>query len=273
MNYARWQEARAPKTVAANGSFVIRGNMFDYVSGSDPQVCDWYLNFADPELFFGYGTALFAQDEMQVAEHPILGALREALVATGKQAKTIDERLRPTPVTITQVQRRCAIDARGGLYGNAFARAPVEQVREACQPICPPTLSNILAIAAPRGGSGAYTLDQIRDILSTAYTGFSAAKQESQRMCGPEVRTVIHTGFWGCGAFGGNQLLMTAVQALAGDLADVDIVFHAVDNVGAMLAKVGRDTYERFRAASTSTAKILDLILRQGYPWMQPDGN
>jgi len=36
----------------------------------------WYVNFADPRLFTAYGSGLFAQDEIQAAEHPILGHLR-----------------------------------------------------------------------------------------------------------------------------------------------------------------------------------------------------
>ncbi len=42
---------------------------------------EWWVNFADPHLFVAYGSSLFAQDEIQVAEHPSLGHLREALYA------------------------------------------------------------------------------------------------------------------------------------------------------------------------------------------------
>src|SRR5829696_8622591 len=37
---------------------------------------NWHLNFAGPDLFFAYGSAAFAQDEIQVAEHPVLGSVR-----------------------------------------------------------------------------------------------------------------------------------------------------------------------------------------------------
>ena len=44
---------------------------------------DWYLNFAHYDLFCAYGGALFAQDEMQVVEHPALASLRHALLDEG----------------------------------------------------------------------------------------------------------------------------------------------------------------------------------------------
>ena len=52
---------------------------------------------------------------------------------------TVDGRGDPTPVTISGVQRRCAIDTLPnlgagrpeGLYGNAFARALKEQMMAA----------------------------------------------------------------------------------------------------------------------------------------------
>lgn len=40
---------------------------------------DWHINFADFHLFGFYEGGLFAQDEMQVAEHPILGSIRDYL--------------------------------------------------------------------------------------------------------------------------------------------------------------------------------------------------
>ncbi len=51
---------------------------------------------------------------------------------------------------------------------------------------------------------------------------------------------LIHTGFWGCGAFGGNRTLMVILQALAADLAGVETVFWAVDKRGVELAEEAR---------------------------------
>lgn len=91
---------------------------------------EWHVNFADTRLFTAYGTGLFAQDEMQVAEHPALGALREALNA--RRWPTLTEECgQATPVLVRGVQRRCRVQtdanaAEGrpyGLYGNRFMMA------------------------------------------------------------------------------------------------------------------------------------------------------
>lgn len=279
LRYTRWSEATPPEVVTPPRRLEIASGVFDYVPATGAGACEWHMNFADPSLFFAYGSALLAQDELQVLEHPILGSLREALLAAGKQARTVDASGRPTPVTITGVERRCAFNTlpdpktgRKSLYGNAFARASVQEVLAACKLISPPTISNILAMAAPSGGWGAYSSDELSHILATAYTGFVAARGESERV-GPDVRTVIHTGFWGCGAFGGNRILMTILQALAGELAEVDIVFHSVDATGASLAKEGMRLYKSLRASSSSTSQIVDAIHKQGFVWGESDGN
>ena len=64
---------------------VFAPNSFDYQQdGSSPTV-QWYLNFADNDLFAFYAGALLAQDELQVLECPELAALREYFVqATSK---------------------------------------------------------------------------------------------------------------------------------------------------------------------------------------------
>ncbi len=44
---------------------------------------------------------------------------------------------------------------------------------------------------------------------------------------------MIHTGFWGCGAFGGNRVLMTTLQILAAEMAGLErVVFHTGDASG-----------------------------------------
>src|SRR5690606_8342524 len=79
-------------------------------------------------------------------------------------------------------------------------------------------------------GSGAYTAAQIRETLTIAYTGFRAAVLESDALGVP---TELHTGFWGCGAFGGNRELMVLLQWLAASAAGVtQLVMHVMDDAG-----------------------------------------
>ena len=231
IDYSRWAAMPLPPHIdptSAAARATGRPGYFDYVPVVEGAV-EWHVNFADPHLFVAYGSSLFAQDEMQVTEHPALGAIREALSARGLRAVTV-EAGEPTPALVMGVERRCAVATESnavegrplGLYGNAFCVLPAEAVVRATTAIDPATITNLIAIAAPRPSYGTYTREQIEDALVTAYSGFRAAALESERAFGAEAPVVIHTGFWGCGAFGGNRVLMVMLQACAAELAGVD---------------------------------------------------
>jgi hypothetical protein len=263
---------------------VVRDGFFDYqpLAGAQPAI-EWHLNFADPNLFYAYGWAMFAQDEIQVAEHPVLASLREALVAEGLPARTVAAG-RPTPVLVMGAERRVRIATdpraeRGGpswLYGIAFAEAAAEEVRQATIPIDPPTITNVIALAAPFGGHGRYRREQIELALVTAYSGFRAAVLESQGVAGSDVRVVVHSGFWGCGAFGGNRVLMTMLQALAAEMAGLHLlVLHIGEPSGresvVQATAILRDTMAS--TGPTDTAELVSRIEGMGLEWGHSDGN
>lgn len=262
----------------------IRPDFFDYAAVGDPaRTVEWHVNFADPALFVAYGSRLFAQDELQVAEHPLLACVREALLAEGLPAKTVDE-TGATPVLVRDVERRLEVStdvnsAAGrpaGLYGNQFAASPLDAVRRATRKIRPSTSSNIIAMAAPSGGRGEYTAREITSVFSTAYTAFSAALQESAAGDAGR-RVVIHSGFWGCGAFGGNRRLMVALQALAARAAGVGLlVMHSGNRNGAEEMARGLEVADML-AFRCGPACPLDRIVERtamlGYRWGAGDGN
>jgi hypothetical protein len=243
----------------------------------------WHVNFADPQLFVAYGSALLAQDELQCAEHPLLGSLREALLAENQPALTVDGRT-PTPVLVTGVERRCAITTEPdleagrplGLYGNRFAAAAPNTVRAAVRVLKPPTRSNLIAMAAPGGGRGPYRPEQLERVIVTAYTGFAAAVAESHRMW-PGAPVEIRTGFWGCGAFGGNRHAMTLLQVLAARLATVDrLQFYVFDDPGHAKFRTGIADLEHVLAsgrAGESMAEMIERIAGLDYEWGVSDGN
>ncbi len=282
----RWAaHVNNPLSFDQSSGVEIQSNDYDYRPVGDPATSlEWHVNFADPRLFVAYGSRLFAQDEMQVAEHPILGSVREALLARGLAALT-EEAGQPTPVLVRNVERRIAVAtdinaAQGrprGLYGNRFAEAPFDVVRRATQRIDPSTFSQIIAIAAPCGGRGDYTLGQIERIFITAYAAFAAARSETVRSRGESCQTVIHTGFWGCGAFGGNRKLMVAAQRLAGWAAGVEtLVFHAADETGAVETQTALDVAQGVAlrcGASCSLRTLADHLEMLGYRWGESDGN
>lgn len=279
--YSRWPAFPLPAAVSAPNAMqrvVVHEGIYDYAPTSGGEgCCEWHVNFADPRLFVFYGSGLFAQDEMQVAEHPSLGALREALHARQWTARTT-ENGEPTPVLVKGVERRCRVAVApsvvggrpNGLYGNAFMMAKAEAVRLATVRLEPPTISNVIAIAAPYGMSGRYHAKDIELALVPAYTGFRAAVQESDGS-----PAVVHTGYWGCGAFGGNRVLMSMLQVLAAELAGVKrLVFHTVTAPGRAEFDQAMEKLQReLPGPAVNTPSALERIAGMGLRWGAGDGN
>ncbi|MBL8808876.1 MAG: hypothetical protein JNM43_01755 [Planctomycetaceae bacterium] len=283
ISVSRWKQMTLPEVFSrsmARPAFEMREDYFTYDAGTRDR-CEWHLNFAHYDLFCAYGGRLFAQDEMQVAEHPALASLRHALLDSGSAALTVEHGV-ATPILIMNVERRCAVATEPnlemgrpyGLYGNQFSSATEQVIRKATQVLVPPTTSNIIAMEAPAGGTGRYTHQEIEFILATAYTGFSAAVSESRQNISPNVQTVIHTGYWGCGAYGGNRALMPLLQMVAACCAEVDVlVFHTGGDSGSYQKSAG--TFANI-VPLNRTVKTNDLIAgikRLGYTWGISDGN
>jgi hypothetical protein len=299
LEYSRWAHMPLPEEcdLAAAGALVeVRDGYFDYApceQAADPAspapagvgpVVEWHVNFADPKLFGFYGSAFFAQDEIQVAEHPALAALRQALLAIGMPAITLDERS-PTPALVAGVERRLAISTRPdrdrglpyGLYGRSFANAGETAVRSCARVLDPPTISNILAMCAPRGGHGAYAAPQVQHILDTAYTGFRAAVLESAGLVSAldieeDARVIVHSGFWGCGAFGGNRVMMSLLQIVAAQMAGLHrLVLHVGDPSGRLPVEQALGL-ARDLSAVTSTHNLIVRLPFVGLEWGVSDG-
>ena len=136
-----------------------------------------------------------------------------------------------------------------------------------------PTRTNLIAIAAPGGGTGPYWPAVLERILVTAYTGFAAALAESRRLW-PGTPVEIRTGFWGCGAFGGNRRAMTLLQLLAARLAGIDRVrFYAFDDKGRTDARAGEADLTAAIDGATTVAEILARVDDLDYEWGVSDGN
>lgn len=274
-----------PDLVPSNGTtFDLREDVFSYGPPTGGAF-EWHVNFADPNLFVAYGSQLLAQDELQVLEHPVLASLRELLAASDDPLlrPITDEDDAPTPVLIRGVERRCALatdvdllEGRPlGLYGSAFARATEKTIARAVTVLVPPTISNLIAMAAPLGGEGRYTEAEIHRALWTAFTAFRAAVVDA-RAAGAPGAVVVHTGHWGTGAFGGNRVLMAILQRLAARIAGVDrLVFHTVDATG--VAPVEEATRRLSvwapERSNVELADVLRAVHATGFVWGTPDGN
>ena len=195
-------------------------------SSASPVV--WHVNFADRLLFGYYSSALFAQDELQVSEHPCLASLAEfLLVAAREWADDADDSKRAaqpytavaqgysdriiTPCLIMNARREASLDC-DELYGHKLQSASQAVLSRAVHPVIPPSFSHIIAMSAPtpRGEGSRYSQLDLQCILNTALTAFTAAVSESQHYLQQpytghsasepaEAEVVIHTGNWGCG--------------------------------------------------------------------------
>ncbi len=286
MTYSRWPEMPLPDSVDLNRAVdrvAVRDGFYDYRLQLEPgAAAEWHVNFADPELFGSYGIHYMAQDELQVAEHPGLGALREALLAEGLAAVTV-EAGRPTPVLVTGAKRRVQFATETnpdegrpiGLYGRNFRQSDADAVRRATTVIDPPTVTHVIAIAALANGSGRYTRDQLDYTLTTAHTGFRAAVMESGKSTGLARQVVVHSGFWGAGAFGGNPVLMTVLQIVAAEMAGVGILvlYAGSPPRWSALERALSIARELLGPGRLSTSELLDRVDAMAFRWGAGDGN
>jgi hypothetical protein len=132
-------------------------------------------------------------------------------------------------------------------------------------------------MAAPSGGRGVYTARQIAYIFTTAYTAFAAARRETDIASGQGAPCCVHTGFWGCGAFGGNRQLMIAVQALAAMATGISHLFvHAGDAAGAQDVRAGLLMANQIESTTPSPRSLETLataLESRDCRWGVSDGN
>lgn len=251
-----------------------RKGYFRYATS--PETDDWFMNFAHHDLFHGYGHFMFAQDEVQVAEHPALACVREMMQArTDSLRPATVENGSPTPILIRGVQLMLKIDTRA-IYGARFSHATDDTIRQSVTEIDPPTHSNILAIEAPiHSGNRIYTRAEIEAALRTAYAGFRAVVLASVADCSPAKPIVLNTGNWGCGAYGGNRQLMLTVQILAARLAGIArVVFYCGTDSVEDVTTFDSALSHRFKFyPGAKLEHVIDRLVAAAFPWGMPDGN
>ncbi|MBD3255478.1 MAG: hypothetical protein GF383_10315 [Candidatus Lokiarchaeota archaeon] len=297
--FSKWKSMDWRNTVASLDyptNHIMREDSYDYLplNPNRSKCIEWHVNFADRNLFQYYGGNLFAQDEMQAAEHPTMGAIREALLSLEKEdlksgPYTRDVEAKPTPVLLRGLERRVEISVEPnaeesrpkGLYGRKFAHASKEAIKKACKIIKPPRKTNLVAMEAPKYGRGAYDKEKIIDAYSTAYTAFLATRIESHLELNDDLlekpTVVIHTGNWGTGVYGGNKTLMAFLQILASQTAGIDyFVFHTFDHPSSEKYKAAQK-FLKSSISSDNTIKnveqVIDKVHNFKFSWGISDGN
>lgn len=281
INITRWNTENIPEYIT-NKQLKIQviNDIYQYTQ-KDDSYTSWHVNFADGDLFIAYGSDLFAQDEHQVMEHPILANIKEMLLDFSKSNNIYDPNTRnydkkpyfSTPILIKNAQRIFSIDTKpneesnNGIYGQYFSLSSFDEIQKRTIIIKNKQFSNIIAMEAFSCSKGFYKKEQIEDMFITSYTSFKAAKQISSS------KVSINTGNWGTGVYGGNKIINALIQLLAAMCAEVDeIIFHTLDT------KSFNETSSLFKSFTEKDEKI-DLnnifceLVKMNFKWNHGDGN
>lgn len=246
---------------------------YDYTKAKEDEDT-WFVNFADPTLFVAYDSDLFAQDEIQTLEMPLLASC--CLFLDQRQAdhttKTVTDFGEPTPYLFKSVPYWISVNTKpimkdgttADIYGDEFMYATEEELSAGIKVFEGNVRVNVLAIAAPRCRSGQrYNTAELSQIIKTLLCSYSAVREQIKG------KVVLHAGNWGCGAFGGNKELMYLAQIYAASVCGIDeLVMHdwkeEIDRA--------RTLYENMDK-KMSFADVVAFLHSRKYEWGESDGN
>lgn len=242
----------------------------------------WYVNFADPVLFVAYDSDLFAQDEIQTLEMPLLGSCQRYLEEKALDGLEIYTQVHgvPTPYLIKNVPQWMTVNTSPvmpdgrveSIYGYMFEESDEETVRAGVKVLEGQRFNNIMAISAAVPGEGTYSKDDIRLLLKTLLCSFDYVVENPIGGSSEDLtaKTVIHTGNWGCGAFGGNRELTYVLTIYSACVCKVDrLVLHGVSD----------DCLDRAKAVvaaldgNMTIEEVVDSLYERRYQWGESDGN
>ena len=133
LTVSAWQPGATLEPIAITAATVIEEHTGIYPYADTPASrngAEWCVNFADRWLFNYVEGNLLAQDELQIAEHPVSSCLRHAMADSAIAPMTRDRSKHdaPRPLLIHGILRHVHLDTTTGLYGNTFAYAPADDV-------------------------------------------------------------------------------------------------------------------------------------------------
>lgn len=275
------------------------GECFGYVShappGSSPSTLVT-MNFGDPMLMVCAPKQHFAQDEIQQVEFPdLLGWLN--VISDSSRCESAGVRL--VEGSLDAVHRHCVEQNRctpwlfSGLphklrvamrtpaghpcYGHQASRLWTHnnpEVRDdllaAVTPVQELRRCNLMYLWSLPPCHGCYTVEDCRQITERLYCGLIGWKH----VYGANVRLELHTGNWGCGAFGGNVRLHTMLQMLAATAAGcVDrVIYHSPTARELELAQKWTELLAQVPARETTFDAIFAKLVENRIQWSAGDG-
>ena len=248
-------------------------DFYDYTKAREDEDV-WFVNFADPTLFVAYDSDLFAQDEIQTLEMPLLAAFKKYIEfrSIGGFAPLTNAYGNPTPYLFKGVPYWISVNTSPvlkdgnieSIYGNNFMDASDEAIEAGIRTFEGDLRCNVFAISAPVGGYGRYSEEELTELMKTLICSYSAVREQAKG------KVVIHSGNWGCGAFGGNRELMYLAQMYAASVCGIDeLVMHAVDEE---VLERANSLYE-YMDKKMKFADVVAFLHSRKYEWGEGDGN
>ncbi len=220
---------------------VVVPGTFRY-DASTANTVHWTANFADSNLFGFCEGPLLAQDEQQVAEHPALAHIKAALTPEQRTLHRFEAALFQNVPRLGALDTTTPLAGRvppQTLYGNVFAGASQLEIQSRLTQFNNPVGSNIFAIEAPKVPLALKDQPYQRKDLETLFFTFKNFLLAMKETC-PGAKNVVHTGNWGCGAWGNDPktvYLMTLAATRSAGTAD-ELRMHPLGNNNELQAAV-----------------------------------
>ncbi len=184
------------------------------------------VDFAAEDIGGGWRAQGNVQEERMFCEIPEL-ALMAYLAAKTKTPLQPFDRIsgRHQPFLVTHVEREWEISTE--IYARQMYDKEPEEIADFVKSAPKGPKINIVAIVAKHWDKNSlehYSEADLRFHLEAAYLACRAEK-----LANPSDSLLI-TGAWGCGAFNNSEMMMTAIQMLAGRMTGVNLKFAGVGN-------------------------------------------
>jgi hypothetical protein len=194
---------------------------FEYPQSTKQQM-HWTANFADNRLFHFAEKHLFAQDEIQVLEHPSLLVSKKLLTQEQLHLDLFDVALFQNVPRLGNLDTTTKVTGKShSLYGPNFKKASQQDILSRLTDIDSPTNSNIFAISAPKITKElegkVYSKEHLEQLFFTFYNACVSIKNNN-----PDKQIIMHSGNWGAGAFGNDIKTVYLLQCAAARCVGID---------------------------------------------------
>jgi len=194
-----------------------------------------------------------------------------------------------TPIIITNALRHGNFyqNKLHKIYGNKFATKKFEEMEKYYEKLDVPMNTNIIAMASRRGMMKKYNEEDVNILFNTAYSAFSGALEEAKHSFSQNkikdnennesrlLEVVIHSGNWGCGAFGGNVEMHSLLQIIAAHEAKIDYFrYHSVGEVDSLQVQQACKTIDDIfgNRPQLTWKEFMTKLLKCEYRWRMPNG-